>query len=275
MSTRQEPFMKKILTVKLVFLILLANPLLSFAEEPLEISDIRIVSLDSQSIKIFWQTNKPANSNLTISFDSAGKKIATTIIDTTFEQYHALATGDILAPQTNYFAIITSALPSGISTTQTLNFTTSKEEPADIVNQTASSAPSAINFSLPEPDVEISKGTNPGEISLKIEWFAPSYGESTEGYEIQIINAQDKIVNRLNLPFKTRTAEFRDLPLSEYRILIYGIQDGVFEKIAKPIAISIPQKFLPFYKTPLFYWSIIFIAFLWLIAKRSIKLKQG
>ena len=95
---------------------------------PPAISNSRLINLFYNSAKIAWQTDEAANSDLTIW--SAGSQKIVNVVDNTLELEHVLETGNVLKPNTQYSAALSSADLSGNTGTQTIVLTTPKEEVA-------------------------------------------------------------------------------------------------------------------------------------------------
>ena len=72
------------------------------------ISNVQIVALTENSIKIAWVTDKAANSSLLISFDAPGEQTVISVGDLVFELDHILSTGNALRAGTKYIAKIAS-----------------------------------------------------------------------------------------------------------------------------------------------------------------------
>lgn len=281
------------------------NPLLgstpssstSPTESPAIISDARIVSLYPRSVKISWQTDKAANSNLVLSLDPLGNQIVGSVTDTTLELTHTLDSGAILTPETNYFAAIASTAPDSSPASQILGFTTPKEtapppdgesstnpseqsqsqtnnsqsnnQGASNTNQTngANTSPSnqgvtANNSNLPEPTITILPSDQNGGNKVIIEWSAPQSGEPNNGYRIDIFDSNNKLTKQIIVPSGVHKVEIEDLPPGVYRFLIYANQNGILERIVKEATVTIHEKTISFFKSSFFYWLVFLVVFL-------------
>ncbi len=250
------------------------------------LSNVQTAYLSANSITINWQTDKAANSNLTISLDSAGNNVVASAVDPTYELIHNLSSGNVLSPETQYFGALASTDPQGNTASQILSFTTPAPTPASTstppsptinnpptenisVNQTSqfstSSQPTAnplpanqgARSSLPELQISVSSGQGGGNVTT-IEWQAPLGGEPNGGYQIDIFRAEDyKLERRITVPAGIHSVQVEGLLPGNYYVMVYGNNSGILEKIAKATLIQIVTGPVIFYKQPIFYVIIV------------------
>ncbi len=209
---------------------------------PPVISNGRFIAVTPNSVKIAWQTDIAANSELLISHDSLGGQVVTSVNDATFELEHTLQTSNVLVPGMGYFAAIRSTASNGQSARQILSFTTSESESTSSQDQSNQNQTTSTQ-NLNEPIV----GTT------TIEWTEPSTGEPQGGYRVDIFNTDNKLVKRIAAQIDSHKIEITDLPPGNYRFVAYADQGNYFEKIAKETTFKIAEKSLPFSRRSLIY----------------------
>ncbi len=195
------------------------------------------------------------------------------------------------APQT------TTSTTTGTSTTQT-NQTNTNQNPTTASNTTTTS-PNSSNVTqtntnqgttnqtagtstpLPEPVITIVTAANGSQI-LEVEWKAPAYGEPNRGYQIDVLDAENKLRERLVVEAGVHKVQIKNLPAGNYHLLIYANQDGVLTRIARVLVVQLPKGkttfwslFLAFLGTPAFYgFTILFTILGGVAAFYALKLKE-
>ncbi|MBI5732299.1 MAG: fibronectin type III domain-containing protein [Candidatus Magasanikbacteria bacterium] len=248
-----------------------------------------LAALTPRSVKITWQTDKAADSSLKISLDSLGNQIVASVVDTTPELIHTLGTPNVLTPETNYFAILSSGA-SGASANQILSFKTTAEAQAGVNAVSSQGVPNSNNVSplgssgitpaaggnspLSEAKISLSEdGT--GKAILTIEWRAPSYGEPKQGYRIHIFNERNELTRELSVPAGTHQIRISDLEAGQYRVLIYANQGGILERIAEEATLTIHEKSVSFFQGFSFYVLIgVILILAAIVGFYVIRLKQ-
>ncbi len=245
---------------------------------PPVISNIRVLSLSQNSALFAWTTNEPANSSVLIGLVKQ-YQIVTSIGDSTYELEHAINSGSVLQPNTNYFASIISIDLFGNATSQYFEFTTLPATPPTNppANQPPTTQPPSTQppqllpttslTSTPPTQTLLNATTttanqNQSLLSslsvfqsnqtLNIAWSSPISGPSS-GYLIDIFDANYKLVKKIFVSKETRGAALDDLATGKYKAIIYSNNNGVFEKISKPVDFSASPKNSPFSSKNIFY----------------------
>ena len=236
------------------------------------------------------------------------------------EFFHTMTiTGDLL-PQTNYFAALVSSLPTGQSASQVVGFTTlvstapqnttsttsttsttqtnttqTQTNTSNITNNSTSSSNithidttqvpanqvTGASAALPEPTITIVTAADGSQI-LEIEWKAPSYGEPNRGYQIDILDAENRLAERIVVEAGVHKIQIKNLPVGNYHLLIYANQDGVLTRIARVLVVQMPKGkttpwslFFNFLGTPAFYGLAVLLTIIGGIAAfYAFKLKK-
>ena len=248
---------------------------------PPAISNSRLINLFYNSAKIAWQTDEAANSDLTIW--SAGSQKIVNVVDNTLELEHVLETGNVLKPNTQYSAALSSADLSGDTGTQTIVFTTPKEEVAapsdnkDIVlkspesggnNQEISPSPVIGNSFLIVQFLEGDKAGN-----AIISWLAPAGGEPTDGYRIDIFDENKELKQQIFVSAGTHEIKV-NLDPGKYTVIVYANNGGFFEKVAEELVVTISEKqpFLGAFLSQSRYFFLIFMAIAVIVVLAALKL---
>jgi len=258
---------------------------------PPVISNVRVLSLNQNSAIFTWTTDKPTNSSVLVGLVKQ-YQIITSIGDSTFELEHTINSGDILQPNTTYFATIMSIDLSGNVSNYYLEFTTlqtssstteplTTQPPATQSPITQPPQPLPIITTTSTPPIQtllISASTTntinqsqnlPSSLSisqhnetLNISWLAPT-AEPLDGYLINIFDANYKLVKKIFIPKGTHAVTLNDLPAGKYKAIVYSNNNEIFEKISKPVDFSASPKTSSFSFKTIFYAAL---AALFLIA---------
>lgn len=225
------------------------------------ISNAKVAALTPTSAQFTWDTDIPSASRVLVSTDAAGTQVVARLGDNTFELSHSLSTGDILTPQTNYYALIVADSYSSLLQGTQLTFTTPAATaqpaptpappapapapaPAPIIPQSitiktlidnafsASSSASITNPSQSLPNLTITTRGNVGSLTTTIRW-TPHAGASGQGYQVDIFDINQKLVKRVTVKNGTNTINIEGLPPGEYRAVAYVEKNGSYEKIAQ------------------------------------------
>ncbi|GEM_PF-281528 len=225
---------------------------------PPVISNIRVLSLSQNSALFAWTTNEPANSSVLIGLVKP-YQIVTSIGDSTYEIEHAINSGSILQPNTNYFASIMSTDIFGNSSNQYIEFTTlpappptdqppptEPPQPLPIISPTSTPPIAQITTTTDQSqNLPSSLTIFQSDQTLNINWSAPA-SEPSGGYLINIFDANYNLVKKISVSKGTLAAALNDLPAGEYKAIIYSDNNGIFEKISKPVDFSASPKTSPF-----------------------------
>lgn len=264
------------------------------ADPPPEVSNLRAVNTTANSVEIAWTTNEVANSYLVISFSSDYITIAAAS-DPTFELEHLLASEPVLGAGITYLATIRTIDLGGSETKASLSFTTLAASPTPTPTPTPTPSPtgsvppvpspltsqppqpsigtSPSASSTPQPSIIVSSspsgdGTNTGSV----QWGAPAKGEPNKGYRIDVFDKSGKLVQTVFAPKDSHNAEIPGLPKGNYNVIVYADNNGVFEKVAKPVSLNTDASFA---KRLLALWPYLIIAvallgvFAWLHFRKS------
>ena len=239
----------------------------------LSITNTSISSLDNNSATVSWDTNVVANSSMLITFtNSLGTQVVISVGDAAYKLNHSLTTGSVLQPETQYSAELISTDAAGNSVEYNLAFTTTATQPGnggDATSTDNTSGDTPSNTSTTSNDSTSSVGYT-GEVTINVEtssdgssvtigWTVPESGAPTDGYRIDIFDAD----NNLRLAILTDTNEIviPDLPAGDYKAVVYANNGGVFDRLSDPIPFSIPGLTTTIsYKTRVY--SIIIISIL-------------
>ena len=185
-----------------------------------------------------------------ISLDQNGQNVVAQVSDNTYELVHTLQTGNVLQPDTEYFARVLSRNPGGVSYR-------AKNLPLIISSgSNNNSSWQIINFrtqkaSVPTPDEEKSQNivttrqeTEDGQTTTTINWTTPVDEQSNNGYRIDIFNNNNILIKQINMPAGSNQVIIKDLPEGQYSAIIYADDGKILEKIAPPVKIHGPEPFL-------------------------------
>ena len=248
---------------------------------PPVISNIRVLSLSQNSALFTWTTDKPANSSVLIGLVKK-YQIITSVGDSTFELEHAINSGNVLQPNTTYFASIISIDLFGNNSNQYLEFTTLQtppptqppptQPPATQPPATQPPKPLLITSPTSTPPTQTllnaSTTTNqsqnlPSSLSifqsnqtLNITWSSP-VSEPSNGYLIDIFDENYKLVKKIFVSKNNRAATLNDLPAGKYKAIIYSNNNEVFEKISKPVDFLASPKTSPFSSKNIFFGALV------------------
>ncbi len=211
------------------------------------ISDIQIISLEPKKIKIGWKTNEAANSSILVGLDVGGGQVIVSVGDPTYELEHVLATDEILSPGTKYYAAITSIDASDNVAVSTINFTTPKI--STTVNQNNQPVESGQPLIL-----NITAFPEEGTASINIGWQVP-FIEPNGGYRIDIFDGNKKLIKQIFVNAGIHLATVDGLSSGDYYAVVYGNNNGVFEKIAKPADFNVAPPVKSF-----FFWYFLPVA---------------
>ncbi|MDP3792190.1 MAG: fibronectin type III domain-containing protein [bacterium] len=251
------------------------------------ISNLRIVLLTDTSVQIAWTTNEAANSHLLIS-----TPFFITITDTsdpTMELEHLLKINSGLGANVAYVAKITS-IDSGSNESQdSINFTTLP--PTDINPPSPSQQPSQINQTNQSNQTgQTSQGGQSGQSQSSqvttsssgsggyVQWDKPLSGEPSSGYRVDVFNKEGNLVETITVPNSSFGVKIPDLEDGEYSVIVYANNDGVFEKIDKPVELKVGDNF---WQRLLGFWAYFLIvailggAFYWFRKRGSSKIPQS
>ena len=241
---------------------------------PQVISNLRIVNLTNNSVDVAWTTDEVANSYLVISFTSDLLTIAAAS-DPTFELEHLLKIGPSLNPQAPYLARIISRDLSDNPSMASISFTTLSVGPTPATTPSPSVPPplpsqTPIQTPLPTNIVVTSSGDGTG--GGAVQWNLPISGEPSDGYRVDVFDKDGKLVKTVLVKDGSRKADIPELQDGD-RIIVYTNNNGVFEKIDKPIELGAEDTFS---QRLLALWPYLLIpialgGILWWLQRRKVK----
>lgn len=197
------------------------------------ISNERISYLDPYSVKASWTTDKASRSRLIISIDQAGNQIIADIYDNVYELEHTLNSGAGLIPNTQYFSKIAAFNPLGNFSIKLLEFKTPVE--------TSAIQPQPPQQTIEQPQINnLNVSISENQI-ISVSWQTPK-NEPPNGYRIDIFNGNYKLMDQIISPSDIHSAALSGLAPGNYTIIVYANNNGVFEKIAEPEIIKIPDQ---------------------------------
>jgi hypothetical protein len=217
--------------------------------QSLVIANARVVAVSNAAAMIAWDTNRAANSLLTVSTDPVGGMPLKTIADGAYELTHTIATTDVLAANTSYYATIVSRDRDGSVAALVLPFGTLKK---------------SATTTLPLPyDASAGQARSfvaDDQASVSITWNALSGGgEPTGGYRIDVIDARGNLSRTMAVAPGTHTVTLPMLTGGEYHAVVYGDNNGVVEKIAEPIAVTVRKTAPPIDTYALIQKPVVYI----------------
>lgn len=207
----------------------LAAPSISKAPmaQPLVISSEQIVSVTRSAVMVSWATDRAANSSLIVSTDPVGGMILKTVADGAMELNHVLATPDVLAANTAYYATIVSHDANGVVSAKIIPFTTLKK---------------TSTIALPTlPDLSgqaVQASVSPDQQTLTVSWSGVARsGASVGGYRVDVINGQGNLFQTKTVSAGTYSVIMPGLTGGEYHAVVYANNNGVMEKVAEPAVV--------------------------------------
>jgi hypothetical protein len=237
---------------------------------PFSIIGEKIASVSNAAVMVSWDTSRSANSSLTVSTAPVGGQIIKTIADSVQEITHTIATDNILAANTTYYATIVSHAQDGSVAAKVIPFTTLKKSATTTI-------PLGVDASLQQLSIVVPDD----QLALSISWNSPSANkEPTNGYRVDIIDAQGNLFQTKNVSAGLHTITVSDLAVGEYRAVVYANNGGVVEKVAAPAVITV-RKSTPtidtyeLIKKPIVYVPaglfVLLVAGLYWYSKRPVK----
>ena len=227
--------------------------------DPLVISNAHVASVTYSSVYITWDTNRAANSTMIISLDPTGTQIVANVTDGIYELAHTLSTGSGITANGDYYATIFSRDENGVSASQVIAFTSgSYATPSE---QTEEPAVAPVTAPATAPIAAVQTSVSQVQGSATISWATPVGGGPSGGYRIDIIDAQGNLVETRIVPTGTYSVDVTGLAEGEYRVIVYGDEAGVLEKIAAPAAISVGKKAGPIDTYELIKKPIVYVPF--------------
>ena len=234
-------------------------------QTPPVITNARIIDVGDQWVRLGWDTNEPANSELLIE---RGVEPITSSIDFIFELSHLLQSDARLIAETSYFATIVSRDPSNNYTSRTFLFTTvaSKKSapqppapPTPVQTPTPAGTPPApeqivVNAQFFGP---VSATTTPGSGSAIIVW-EPSAEEPSNGYRVDIFDERHALAGQFFVEAGTHRLELNNLKSGTYTVIIYTNKNGTLERVGVITNLTITK--LTFLQRFLYLWYAALMA---------------
>lgn len=240
------------------------------ASQILQIINPRVASITPTSAQIAWSTDVPAASRLLISLDASSTQVIARLGDNTFELEHLLDTGNVLNPNTLYYATIISDNFSNAIVGEVISFITpannlnNNQPPAQQPNNPPpppTTPPEAVSTntisnlnlnqftdvsnSLPNLNVSTSLNNSNGNnqnFSVNISWTAPLGGEPGNGYRIDIFDNQNVLQKKLTVLSGVHNATVDNLGSGNYRAVVYSDNNGNFQKVGKAASFTNKKK---------------------------------
>jgi hypothetical protein len=187
--------------------------------------------------------------------------VVTRLGDNTFELTHSMSTGNVLTPQTTYYALIAADSYSSLLEGTVLTFTTpaaSPETPQSTSTPPSTTTPppaptpdiptpvtiktiidnafsdnSSTPLSNPNqylPNLTITTEGDENTMFTTMRWADPS---SHTNYRVDIFDATQTLIKQINVKGGAYEARVDSLPPGEYRAIVYGEKNGTYEKIAQ------------------------------------------
>ncbi|MEK7638335.1 MAG: hypothetical protein AAB375_02840 [Patescibacteria group bacterium] len=204
------------------------------------LSNVRLVSSTPNSAAFAWTTNEAANSLVVVQmlplFISAGANN-----DSALELEHFVSVG-ALTSDTLYRATITSSDIAGNSGVATLDFMTPRLTPTPSPGTTV--PPPAIVSPAPAPSS--TPAVSGSSDNPQLTWSPPIGGEPSNGYRIDIFDSANNLIKTITVAPGQHQIALGALPTGNNRVVVYANNNGVFEKVAAPTAITTrpPKPFL-------------------------------
>jgi len=188
------------------------------------ISNARATAVHATGATIAWTTDEAANSNVAV-FMLPFLTFAAGNADSTLELEHALPFAG-LQQNVAYRARITTSDAAGNLASASVDFLTGTPTPTP-----ENATPTPSGTPTPTPSVSIGPGSGNG---TGIAWSAPSNGTPSDGYRIDIIGADGKLIRTIRTA--DLTADLGELP-DGVTVIVYGDNGGVYEKVAEPLRV--------------------------------------
>ena len=220
-------------------------------EVPPAISNLRIAEVSPSSVEIAWTTNEAANSHLLIS--TPFLITITDSSDPTLELEHLLKVGNVLGPNTNYIATITSMDLGSNSSRASISFKTLSSIPSSLTG-----SPKSPTQPSPQSQEQSKITTESGSGSSAVSWSVPQEGEPSGGYRIDVFDKEGNLMKSILIPSGTLSSEISGLEDGDYTVIVYSNEDGVFEKVDQPAQFNVDTR--PFFKKILDFWPYLLIA---------------
>lgn len=202
--------------------------------EPLVMDNANIASVSKTAVMATWNTNRAANSTLIVSTDPVGGTILKTVTDNAQELVHTVFTPDILAANTAYYATIISHDASGAVAAKSLSFTTLNKSVTTTLPIISDGSSQSVHTVVADD-----------QKSMLVSWSVPAANkEPTNGYRIDVIDAQGNLFQTKTVAAGTHTVTIPGLTGGEYHAVVYANNNGVIEKVAEP-AVAYARKVEP------------------------------
>jgi hypothetical protein len=190
------------------------------------ITNLRAVYTTPTSADIAWTTNEAANSLVVVQsmpflINAGGGS------DATLELEHLISI-EGLESDTSFQARVTSSDGSGNTSIAVLTFQTSSAGGVPSGNPTPTPSPSTLSPAPPTPTVSVGPG---GDGEQTAQWSAPASGAPTDGYRIDIIGADGKLIRTIRTA--STSANLGDIPEGA-TIVVYADNGGIYEKVGTP-----------------------------------------
>lgn len=202
---------------------------------PPTISDVRVISLEQNKVKVGWKTDEAANSSLSVELDKPGVHIVTSIGDAVYELEHVLVTDAVLFPNVKYYASISSIDSSGNSAIAKMAFTTPAIPPPGQkqLEQQIQTQQTQQNQQIQQSSrLAIDVGGGNAD-NINISWLL-SAAKPRNGYRVDIFDSGKKLVKQTFVGSDSSQAAIENFPSGDYYAIVYENNDDVFEKIAAP-----------------------------------------
>ncbi len=193
--------------------------------QPPIISKARLVTATASSATFAWTTNEAATSSVVTHIlpfiITAGWNT-----DTTLELEHFVTVSGLPA-DTFFRATISSRDAANNDTTHYLQFTT----PSGV--SVASSTPTPNATHTPSPLI-VEPVITGAPNAPQLRWAPPLNGEPSDGYRIDIFDANNNLVRTISVASGSHTAALGISPSSTQRIVVYENNNGVYQKTGAP-----------------------------------------
>lgn len=188
------------------------------------ISNARAAAVHATGATIVWTTDEAAHGNVAV-FMLPFLTFAAGDADATLELEHAFPF-DGLQQGVAYRARIMTSDAAGNLASTTVDFLTGTPTPTP-------ENPTPTPSGTPTPTPSISTGPGSGN-GTEIQWSAPSGGAPTDGYRVDIIGADGKLIRTIRTT--DLSADLGELP-DGATVIVYGDNGGVYEKVAEPLRV--------------------------------------
>jgi hypothetical protein len=211
------------------------------------ISNARIADVGANTVTAAWTTNIAADSRITLRTQLNPLYITHTITDATLELEHTLTVHG-LSPNTNYFAdVYSSQGETLVLSTYTLSFKTDPGAPPvpPAAPATTTTTPSQSATSSTPTSSSTLPGLGVGAQGLgtvEVTWSAPTDGEPSNDYRIDIFDENRNLERQITVPSGTHSKEITQLAGGEHHIVVYANDNGVYEKVATPTTFSLNNR---------------------------------